>query len=532
MQKRTLSFTRHSLMNPQRVVGLVLALLLVLLVGLPVYAQEPLVGFDEYVEQAMADWNVPGLAIAIVKDDEIVLAKGYGLREIGKEETVDEHTVFAIGSSTKAFAAASVALLVDEGQMGWDDPVTDYLPDFQMYDPWVTREITVRDSLCHRSGLPHHGGDVLFYAFGYDRDELLRRIRYLKPASSFRSEFAYQNLMVLVAGQAAAAASGQSWDELVMERIFAPLEMTESSTSITALPDFENVATPHAEVGGQVQAIPWHNVDNEAPAGSINSSALDMAQWLKLQLGGGLYEGQQLLNSASVQEMHTPQTIIPLEPPWNLLAPGASFLSYGLGWFLHDYAGRRVVWHDGMVSGMSAMVAMIPQENLGLVILTNMHQSVLPHALTYRVFDAFLGLPERDQSAEFLGWFNAYMEQAEAALKQMMEARVEGTKPSLLLEEYAGTYVDDLYGEIKVTVEDGKLVEELGVAALKADLEHWHYDTFLIAWRGFSVIPKIPATFTLDAMGQVDEMKVQLEEFVTASFKRVPEAAGAPAESP
>ena len=531
MSKQAFFSVRSSLMNPQRIVCLVLSVLLVLTIGPPVCAQEPpepLQGLDAYIGQAVADWNVPGLAIAVVKDDEIVLAKGYGVREVGKEEPVDEHTIFAIGSSTKAFAAATVALLVDEGKLSWDDPVTKHLPRFQMYDPWVTRELTVRDTLCHRSGLPEHGGDALYYFFDYDQDEILRRVRYIKPESSFRSEFAYQNLMYIAAGAVVAAISGQNWQDFVTERILDPLGMTESSASITGLAGAVNVATPHMEFGGGSFAIPWRNIDNEAPAGSINSTALDMAQWLRLQLGEGLYEEQQLLSPASVREMHHSQTVVRNAPPSDVLYPDISFLSYGMGWYLFDYAGHKVVRHSGMIDGMTAMVAMMPQENLGVVILTNTSWSILPFALTLTVFDAFLDIPEQDWSSQFLERqkvIQAFLQQSVAAPERM-----EGTTPSLPLSDYAGTYVNEADGEMKITMEDGKLVVEVEPAGIKADLEYWQYDTFRMAWLN-PIYPGF-ATFTLDATGKVDEMKVGGGNILNASFERVPETPDPPGESP
>ena len=511
--------------NVQFAVCLIMSALLVLLIGLPAHAQEPpLEGLDAYIEEAMRQWEVPGLAIAVVKDDEIVLAKGYGLRDIGAEAPVDEHTVFAIASVTKSFTAAALAMLVDEGKLGWDDPVTDYLPDFQLYDPWVTREVTVRDLLSHRTGLPGvPEGEAMWYVFGYDSDETLHRLRYLKPASSFRSRYGYQNVTYLAAGRVVEAVSGQSWDDFVTERIFGPLGMAASKTSAAAVGDAENVALPHARTEGQVQPVWWDShEDIVAPAGSINSTVLDLAQWLRLQLGEGEYEGEQLLSSASAREMHTAQTIIHPrdEPLLGLLAPDASFAGYGLGWMMYDYEGRNLVEHSGGIDGWSSLVSMLPQENLGLVVLTNLDFNVLTYALKSRVFDAFLGLPERDWSAEILEVFKGLQEQAEAAQKQLDEARVEGTSPSLPLPEYAGTYLNDRYEEIAVTTGDGELVMKLGPAAFTGVLEHWQYDTFRAMWRDrLANIPSgMSVTFTLDALGKVGEMEVQM----LGAYQRVP----------
>ena len=382
-------------MTPQRHFRLIILLLFVLVAFLPAYAQEaPLNGFDDYVNKALREWEVPGLAIAIIKDDRIVLAKGYGVRKLGDPTPVNERTLFAIGSSSKAFTAAAIAMLVDEGKLKWDDPVTKYLPGFELYDPYVTRELTVRDLLSHRSGLER--GDFLWYGTEYDRDEILRRARYLKPTWSLRSTFGYQNLMFLAAGQLIAKVSGKSWDDFIRQRMFTPLSMTASSTSIRDLKNADNVSSPHAKIEDKVEVIPWRNIDNIAPAGSINSSVVDMAQWVRLQLAQGEYQKQHLLSSGAAKEMHTSQTVIRLEPPLSLFYPEAHFLNYGLGWFLQDYRGRKVVEHGGAIDGMRAQVAMIPEEKLGLVILTNMGGTILPLPLMYRIFDAYLGAPQRD----------------------------------------------------------------------------------------------------------------------------------------
>ena len=308
-------------------------------------AQKPaapdLRSFDAYAAKAMKDWKVPGMAIAIVRNDSVVFAKGYGVRKVGDPTPVDPHTVFAIGSSTKAFTSAAVAMLIDDGKMKWDVPITTYLPGFQMYDPYASRELTVRDALSHRSGLAR--GDFMWYAADYSRDEVLHRVRYLKPSWSFRSNFGYQNIMYLAAGQAAAAASGRDWDTLIQERIFAPLGMGESSTSVRALPSLPNVAQPYAEIDGAVTFVPYANIDNIGPAGSINSTVLDMAQWLRLQLADGKFGGKQIVSSATLAQTHTAQTVMKYELPWNLYFPEAHLMSYGMGWFLKAAQWRTSV---------------------------------------------------------------------------------------------------------------------------------------------------------------------------------------------
>jgi CubicO group peptidase (beta-lactamase class C family) len=471
--------------------------------------------FDKYVNDALRDWQVPGVAIAIIKDDRVVMAKGYGTRELGKSLPVDERTLFAIGSSSKAFTAAAIAMLVDEGKLKWDDPATKYLPGFQLYDPYSTRELTVSDLMSHRSGLAR--GDLLWYGSAYDRGEVLRRIRYLKPTWSLRAHFGYQNIMFLAAGQIIPAVANKSWDDFVRERIFGPLDMKSSSTSIKALATSDNVATPHAKLDDKVQTVAWRNIDNIAPAGSINSNAVDMAQWVRLQLGGGVFEGKRLLSAAVVKEMQTPQTIIRIEGPMESLYPQAHFLSYGMGWFLSDYRGRKLVEHGGAIDGMRAEIAMMPEEKLGLVILTNLHGNILPQALMYRIFDSYLGAPQRDWSADLLKVTKGLEEQAKAAEKKADAERVKGTSPSLPLEKYSGSYQSEMYGEVKVFLESGKLVTSFG-PNFTGDLEPWNYDTFRVTWRN-PMQGKAFVNFRLNTQAGIESINIQ----GISEFTRVPE---------
>ena len=464
----------------------------------------PTAGLDPYIEHAMHDWHVPGLAIAIVHNDSVVLARGYGVRHIGTPDRVDPHTIFAIGSNTKAFTATAIAMMVDSGRMHWDDRATQYLPGFQLYDPWVTREITVRDLLSHRSGLGRRG-DLLWYGSPYSRAEILRRIRYLPPNSSFRSQFGYSNIMVLAAGQALAAAAGTSWDDVIAQRIFTPLGMTSSSTSIAAFSRETDVATPHSIDKGIARAIPWRNVDNIGPAGSINSTVTDMAQWIRLQLGNGTYAGRQLVSARSLRETHSPQTII--SSPHDSLTPSTHFALYGMGWVLEDYRGREIIWHNGGIDGMLSEVRLVPEAHLGIVILSNAEGHNLNPALMYRIIDAYLGAPARDWSALYLARFKRAQAAQEAAEQKMLAARVTGTKPSLPLADYVGTYADTMYGKATVALEHNALILRYG-PAFTGDLAHWNFDTFRVTWRD----PRLGAgfvTFGLGAMGTVDHMNVE-----------------------
>ena len=308
-------------------------------------------------------------------------------------------------------------MLVDQGKVKWDDPATKYLPGFQIYDPYVTREITVRDLLSHRSGLAR--GDMLWYAAqDLPRDSILYHVRYLKPSWSLRSRFGYQNIMYLAAGQLAARVNNKSWDQVIRERIFQPLGMTSSNTSTKDLERLPDVASPHEEIEDTVRVIPYHNIDNIAPAGSINSNAVDMAQWVRFQLARGKVGGKPLLSAGAFDEMHTPQTIMPLEGPWKLMMQDAHFGSYGMGWILHDYHGRKIVQHGGNIDGMHALVGLMPEEKTGLVILTNLGGNFLTYALMYRVFDAFLKNPPKDWSAQLHKGFEELVAQGKAEEKK------------------------------------------------------------------------------------------------------------------
>ena len=507
-------------MRLRKFICLIVQLLLIAAVAQVSFAQNgSLNGFDDYVNKAMKEWEVPGIAVAIIKGDQIVLAKGYGVRKLGDPTPVDERTLFAIGSSSKAFTAASVAMLVDGGKVKWDDPVTKYLPEFEMYDPYVTRELTVRDLLTHRSGLQR--GDFLWYGTELDRDEILKRTRYLKPSWSLRSTFGYQNLMYLAAGQLVSRVSGKTWDEFIRERFFVPLGMTASSTSINELKTANNVATPHSKIEDKVTVIPWRNIDNIAPAGSINSNVVEMAQWVRLQLGEGTYQGQKLFGAAQAKEMHAAQTVIRFEPPYSMFYPEAHFLNYGLGWFLSDYCGRKVVEHGGAIDGMRAQVAMIPEEKLGLVVLSNMNGSGLPTALMYRIFDSFLATPSRDWSADLRKTMKTLEDAGKAAEKKQEAERVANTNPSVALDKYAGTYRNELYGDVKVIHDAGKLSMGYG-PAFTGDLSHWHYDTFRA--RFFAAgDAKVFVTFALNAQGKLDTLTLGLPGMADYPFKRVPE---------
>ena len=391
---------------------------------------------DQWVQRAMRTFDVPGVALAIVKDDGVVLAKGYGVRTLGETTPVDARTLFGIASNTKAFTATALGLLVEEGKLGWDAPVVRYLPAFAMWDPFVTREITVRDLLVHRSGLGLGAGDLLWWPEStYDRKEIARRLRFIPPAASFRTAYAYDNVLYLIAGELIETMSGQTWENFVSSRILARVGMTGSNVRHSAAAAGGNVATPHAPIDGKVRPIRPFESDNTNPAGGINSSAEDMAKWLRVQLSGGLLaDGSRLFSAATARQLTSIVTPIPIgDPPPELPPLKMNFHGYALGFDIRDYRGHKVVMHSGGLPGYVSRVIMIPDLNLGVAVLTNQESGEAFDAIAYHVLDHYLGAPAFD-------WIDGYGKtraRGEAAFKLAEKrgttAREAGSKPSLAL---------------------------------------------------------------------------------------------------
>jgi len=463
---------------------------------------------DGWIEDLMEDWSTPGLAVGIVYGDSLVFARGYGERVIGSGQPVDEHTRFAIASNSKAFTAAALGMLVEEEKLGWDDRVIDYLPEFQMWDPWVTREIRLRDLLTHRSGLATFGGDHLWIGATNGREEIISRVRFMEPVGSFRASFHYQNLMFLVAGQVGHAASGVSWDEMIATRIFEPLGMTESSTSVRDLAGLENVAAAHEVVQGQLRVVDYDNVDGVAPAAAINSNVVDMARWMRVNLRGGEFEGHQVFSAGTAREMQRIQYPLGVSA-WAAENLGRRFNGYGLGWFISDYKGRKVVSHSGGLTGMISLQTILPEEGLGVIVLTNYAPGAPTAAITNRILDAFLGEPERDWNEIFVGFRGQGEERARQREERLQAARIEGTEPSLSLEAYTGTYTEAVSGETVVLMEDGHLVFDYNPRHL-GDLEHWHHDVFRVTWRHpiFDMAAQSFLRFELNEKGEVTGLEV------------------------
>jgi CubicO group peptidase (beta-lactamase class C family) len=493
--------------------GYLLLLLAGLLIPATLRGQDApdLGALDEYIERSRRAWEVPGLAVAIVKDGQVVMAKGYGVRAAGTADRVDEHTLFAVASNTKAFAAAAIAVLVDEGRVDWDDRVRRHLPYFELYDAYVTSEMRLRDLLSHRSGLGTFSGDLVWYGTGYDAAEVVRRARHLPPAGPFRAHYGYSNIMYVAAGEVVPAVTGMSWRAFVEERFLDPLGMTRTVLSVRDLAGMENVATPHGVRDGVVAAYPWYAWDAMTAAGGMISSVSDMARWLRLQLGRGTVDGRRYYSEASSREMWQAHTPIRIGEASAARFPTTHFRAYGLGWSLLDYHGRKVATHSGGYDGMFSRVALVPEVGLGVVVLTN-SMTDIASAISYRVVDAFLGAAPRDWGRELLALDRESRQRWTDRQAAVSVASAAARRSPLPLDRYAGTFASPLYGAAEVRQERGALVLRLlPNPDLVADLTHLHGDTFLLEWRQtFPWFDRGRAHFTADSGGRLTRLRLEV----------------------
>ncbi len=469
----------------------------------------PLRDFDAYVARAVQDWHVPGLAIVVVKDDSVAFMKGYGVRELGKPDPVTVHTRFGVMSTTKAYTTMLLAMLADSGRVNWDDPVTKYLPGFALSDPWVTRELTVRDLVTHRVGFSDPS--YLWYAAALSFDEMLRRLRFVPPETSLRSRFAYNNVTYALAGEVAARAAGTTWQALMQGRIYQPLGMGESYPDERTMraAGITDISAPHGLINDTIRVLPISLplVDPIAPAGAMFASIADLSHWLRFLLDSGRVNGHRLVSARAFSQLFTAQQVVPppeFYPTARLTHP--HFQAYGMGWFLEDYRGEFVAFHTGSIDGRSAIVGLLPDRRLGVAILTNLDHSELRHALMYSVFDRYLApaTVRHDWSGEMLALYTALRDTAITRRKAQEARRISGTHPTLPLERYAGNFSDSLYGPATVRSESGKLLLQIGV--LVGELEHWQYDVFRVNWRQSYVEPTYVG-FLLDADGAVAELR-------------------------
>ncbi len=470
-------------------------------------AKDP-AALDALVQAAMEAFRIPGASVAIVQGDEVIYLKGFGVREIGKDAPVTPDTLFAIASTTKAFTATTVAMLVEDGKMAWDDPVRKHVPFFRLSDPLADANVTLRDLLCHRTGISRH--DLFWYNSAWDREEVLRRIGLVKPNTSFRSTWEYNNIMFLAAGYAVGMATGGTWEAFLRQRIFEPLGMTGANTSVTLVEDAPDHASPHdKDPEKNLKVIPWRNLDNVTPAGGINAGTRDLTKWLRFLLGEGVFEGKRLLSASNLAETLAPQMVLKRDASAREAEPETQMVSYGLGWSIQDYHGHLLISHGGGIDGFRSQVVLVPLAKLGLAILANLAGNAMPEALRNTLVDHLLDFPKRDWNAHAL----ALAEKAEAEQKakeaEREEKRHKDTKPSRELVAYTGAYEDPAYGTARVSLENGALV--LQWSNFHIPLEHFHYDTFLAKLS----MPRMnePVVFTLDASGEVATLKALNVEF-------------------
>jgi len=502
------------------------------------WAQRPsstadLRGLDRFVEEVMKEWHVPGLALGVIRDGNPVLLKGYGFRDVEKRLPVTPQTLMAIGSNSKSFTAVLMGMLVDSGKLAWDQPVRSYLPDFQLQDPFATQEMTPRDLVTHRSGLPRH--DALWYGRSFGREELYRRLKFLEPSASFRSRWQYQNLMFVTAGYLVERITGRSWEDLIRERIFAPLEMRRSNTSVRDLkPDSQDAAVAYVwrdcpgtrTTGGSAQGtapcglvrVPYRNIDAVGPAGSINSSVEEMLHYIQFHIDSGAYRGRQLLSKENAREMQTPQMLVGTQEIW---PDELGVAAYGLGLSITNYRGRKLVQHGGGIDGFISQMSWMPKERIGVMVLTNQSgNNPVPNIVTRRVFDLLLGLEPIDWVSRVKEQERQARERMEQQRKEREAARKPDTRPSHELRSYTGDYEHPGYGRVSVRIEGGNLVLMLDDFA--APLKHYHYDVFEID-DPLNLVPLSGlVTFSLDKKGEIDRVAVPLEPSVPdIVFKRV-----------
>jgi CubicO group peptidase (beta-lactamase class C family) len=482
----------------------------------PAAAQEPEPGppgLNAWVARALDTFEVPGVAVTIVKDGEVVLARGYGERTIEGGLPVDGHTRFGIASNTKAFTATALGLLVEDGKLEWDGRVIDYLPWFRMWDPWVTREMTIRDLLVHRSGLGLGQGDLLYWPESdVTRREIVEAIRYLEPATSFRSAYAYDNILYHAAALVIEEVSGMTWEDFVQSRILDALGMTDTRVSRASTLDEGNVATPHARVEGVVRPVKPLAATATNAAGGINSTAADMAKWLVVQLDSGRVAGaERLFTPATTRQLWGPVTPMPIGRWPESLGPWQpQWQAYALGFVVRDYRGHKLITHTGGLPGYVSRVAMIPDLRLGVAVLTNQEAGAAFDAITLRILDHYLGAEPRD-------WIGVYADlgarrDSVVAARDMSQAAARDTAahPSLPPAGYAGTYHDDWYGDVEVRVEGEGLVIQFGrTPSLLGDLEPWQFDTFYVRWRDRELRADALITFELGVDGKVERARMK-----------------------
>ncbi len=481
-------------------------LLFVMLIGLSANAEKlnkTLKKLDAYYEQARIDWNTPGMAIAIVKDDSLIYVKGFGVKDVETGEPVNENTLFAIASNTKAYTATALMQLQEAGKLNINDKVTKYLPWFETYDPFVTSQMTIKDLLCHRSGLKTFSGDLVWYGTDHSAREVVERSRHLEPTYGFRESFGYSNIHYIAAGLVVEAVSGMSFSDYIQKHILDPLGMNRTVLSVEDLESKGNYASCHNEVDGKAIKIPYLNWDNAVAAGGLLSSAVDASKWIKVNLNNGVYKGDTLFTERSQHLMWQAHTSNYVSPYSQKTYPSTHFKGYGLGWGLLDYHGKKIVRHSGGYDGMLSITVLVPEENLGFCIFVNALSPVYSY-LAYKTLDTFLSDDDTD-------WSGNALERAKNRKPRKAAEAIPNTTPSLDLDKYVGAYNSKLYGDLNISIKDNKLfVKFAHTEIFKGYLNHFHYDTFELKFDEVPSLPKGKVTFSLNSKGEVASLLVNI----------------------
>lgn len=476
--------------------------------------KQQLEDFSEFVNAMLATWNVPGMAVAVVKEGEVIFAEGFGKRDLDQDLPATPATLFAIGSCTKAFTATAMGILVDGGKLDWDRPVRTYLPSFKMFDAFTSERMTPRDLVTHRSGLPRH--DLMWYNSPRTRQEIFERLQYLQPSKDFRSVYQYQNLMYMTAGYLVGQISGLGWEAFVQQWILGPLGMASSNFSVLKSQESADFSLPFQEKDDQVRAIPFRNIDTVGPAGSINSNVTDMSQWLLLNLNKGRHGQAQIISEGNLSQIHSPQMVIQ-EP---LKYAEILHTSYGLGWAIQPYRGRLMLQHGGGIDGFSALTSFLPRDNLGVVVLTNLNGTSLPTIITYNLYDRLLGLDPILWSDRFKQDVAEIKAAAEKSKEKTASQRKTGAQPSHPLADYTGDFEHPGYGLFSVELDRNELRASFN--SMSFPLEHYHYDIFDLIWELFDT--RLKVSFFTDVKGNIQRLSVPLEAAVDEIvFTRIPE---------
>jgi len=483
-----------------------------------VFAQEDIIlngkPIDEYITESMKRWEVPGVSVAIIKDGEIVLLKGYGIRELGKSDKVDENTIFAVASNTKPFTGTLVAMLEAEKKLFLDDKITDYIKSFLLYNDKFSEVATIKDMLTHRIGLGTFHGDFLTWGTKFSRGETISMMKYVKPIYDYRSGFGYNNSGFLVAGEIAGFVSKKSWDELIKEYFFIPLEMNRSCTSVNDLKNFDNVATPHSlDYDFKYVPVPWRNVDNIAPAASINSSAADMANWILMQVNEGKFKDKIIFDKKILLKTQTPYNVIPSPTHGSKNLTGRHFMTYGLGWFMMDYKGKLLIEHSGGYDGMVSRTAFLPEEKAGLVILTNNDQNGMIYSLMYQIFDWCINAQTTNWDSVFFVNFSRNFEYEKSQWENILEKKDVSLKNSFDLNNITGTYFNEAAGNCSITFENDKYILRMDCRNnFEGTLEKWRNDTLLFSPNDYvfnrCLVPVIAKN------GKIESFKIKANDFI------------------